>query len=102
MRLVERTTRALRLTPEGERFLQTCDAITSTWARGQSLLRQDARAVEGRIHIAAPTDTSAQFLAEWIGDYTRRIRALRSRCGSATACTTCRAKRWTSPSGTAS
>lgn len=71
VRLVERTTRTLRLTPEGERFLQTCDAITATWARGQSLLRQDARAVEGRIHVAAPTDTSAQFLAEWFGDYTK-------------------------------
>ena len=71
VRLVERTTRTLRLTPEGERFVQTCDAITATWTRGRSLLRQDARAVEGRIHIAAPTDTSAQFLADWISDYTR-------------------------------
>jgi DNA-binding transcriptional LysR family regulator len=71
VRLVERTTRTLRLTPEGERFMQTCDAITATWSRGRTLLRQDARAVEGRIHIAAPTDTSAQFLAEWIGEYTR-------------------------------
>src|SRR4029453_10132820 len=71
VRLVERTTRALHLTPEGERFLQTCDTMTSAWTLGQSLLRQDARAVEGRIHIAAPTDTSAQFLVEWIGDYTK-------------------------------
>src|SRR6185369_1283556 len=71
VRLVERTTRALRLTPEGERFLQTCEAITATWARGRSLLRHDTRAVEGRIHIAAPTDTSTQFLAEWVGDYTK-------------------------------
>jgi len=71
VRLVERTTRTLRLTPEGERFVQTCDAITATWARGRGLLRQDARAVEGRIHVAAPTDTCTQFLAEWIGDYAR-------------------------------
>jgi len=71
VRLVERTTRTLRLTPEGERFLQTCDAITATWSRGRSLLRQDARAVEGRIHIAAPTDTSAQFLSEWVGEYAK-------------------------------
>src|SRR4029079_15767217 len=71
VRLVERTTRTLRLTPEGERFVQTCDAITATWARGGALLRQDARAVEGRIHIAAPTDTSTQFLADWVGDYTK-------------------------------
>ena len=40
VRLVERTTRALHLTPEGERFLQTCDTMTSTWTLGQSLLRQ--------------------------------------------------------------
>jgi len=71
VRLVERTTRALRLTPEGERFVQTCDAITATWTRGRGLLREDARAVEGRIHIAAPTDTSTQFLSEWIADYAR-------------------------------
>ena len=71
VRLVERTTRSLRLTPEGERFAQTCETITATWARGRSLLRHDARAVEGRIHLAAPTDTSTQFLAEWIGDYAK-------------------------------
>ena len=71
VRLVERTTRTLRLTPEGERFAQTCESMTATWARGRSLLRHDARAVEGRIHIAAPTDTSAQLLSEWIGDYAR-------------------------------
>jgi len=70
VRLVERTTRSLRLTPEGERFMQTCETMTSAWTRGRSLLRQDSRTVEGHIHIAAPTDTSAQFLSEWIGDYT--------------------------------
>jgi len=69
VRLVERTTRSLRLTPEGERFMLTCDTMTSTWTRGQSMLRQDSQAVEGRIQIAAPTDTSAQFLSDWIGDY---------------------------------
>ena len=36
VRLVERTTRSLRLTPEGERFVQTCDTITSTWTRGRA------------------------------------------------------------------
>ena len=40
VRLVERTTRSLRLTPEGERFMQTCDTMTSAWTRGQNMLRQ--------------------------------------------------------------
>ena len=71
VRLVERTTRASRLTPEGERFMQTCEAMTAAWARGQSLLRQDAREIEGRISIAAPTDTSTQFLSDWIAEYAK-------------------------------
>ena len=71
VRLVERTTRSLRLTPEGERFRQTCDTMTAAWSRGQSLLRKDAHEVEGRIGIAAPTDMSAQFLADWVGDYAK-------------------------------
>src|SRR5689334_18903092 len=71
VRLVERTTRSLRLTPEGERFTQTCDTMMSAWARGQNLLRQGACSVEGRMQIAAPTDTSSQFLAEWISDYNK-------------------------------
>jgi len=61
VRLVERATRSLRLTPEGACFMQTCDTMTSTWTRGQSMLRQGARSVEGRMHIAAPTDTCAQI-----------------------------------------
>ena len=71
VRLVERTTRSLRLTPEGEQFMQTCESLTTSWTRAQALLHQDARATGGRIHIAAPTDTSSQFLAGWISDYIR-------------------------------
>ena len=71
VRLVERTTRSLRLTPEGERFMQTCETMTSAWTRGQTQLRDGARSVEGRMHIAAPTDTSTQFLSGWIADYAR-------------------------------
>src|SRR5258706_5523276 len=69
VRLVERTTRSLRLTPEGERFLQTCDAMLLAWTQGQGMLREDARSVAGRIHLAAPTDTSFQFLCGWVAEY---------------------------------
>lgn len=70
VRLIERTTRSLRLTAEGERFLQTCDSMLLTWGRGQAVLHQSARAVEGHIHLAAPSDTSLQFLTGWVGEYT--------------------------------
>ena len=36
VRLLERTTRSARLTAEGERFLQTCQAMLLTWARGKA------------------------------------------------------------------
>ena len=71
VRLVERTTRSLRLTPEGERFLQICSTITMTWNRGESQLRQDCSLGEGKISIAAPSDTSALFLGKWISEYGR-------------------------------
>jgi DNA-binding transcriptional LysR family regulator len=70
VRLVDRTTRFVRLTAEGERFLQTCEAMTLTWNRGQALLRSSARQVEGLIRIAAPSDTSLQLLCPWIATYT--------------------------------
>ena len=41
VRLVERTTRSLRLTQAGEKFLHTCDAIGLAWSQGQTLLRQE-------------------------------------------------------------
>lgn len=70
VRLVDRTTRSVRLTAEGERFLQTCEAMTLAWNRGQARLRSSARQVEGLIRIAAPSDTSLQLLCPWIADYT--------------------------------
>ena len=69
VRLLERTTRSARLTAEGERFLQTCQAMLLTWARGKATLNQGLRSVEGRIRMAAPADTSLQFLSVWLGEY---------------------------------
>ena len=69
VRLIERTTRSIRLTAEGERFLQTCEAMLLTWTRGRATLNKGAHAVEGRVRIAAPTDTSLQFLCAWLGEY---------------------------------
>jgi DNA-binding transcriptional LysR family regulator len=71
VRLVERTTRSLRLTQAGEQFLQTCEAIGLAWTQGQALLRQERGGGSGRIRIAAPCDTSIQFLCPWLGQYAK-------------------------------
>ena len=77
VRLVERTTRFVRLTAEGERFLQTCEAMTLAWNRGQARLRSSAGQVEGLIRIAAPSDTSLQLMCPWIADYIDKHPAVR-------------------------
>jgi len=71
VRLVERTTRSLRLTHAGEQFLQTCEAMGLAWSQGQALLKQERAGVSGRIRIAAPCDTSVQFLCPWFGQYAK-------------------------------
>jgi molybdate transport repressor ModE-like protein len=77
VRLVERTTRSARLTAEGERFLQTCEAMAMTWARGKASLRRGAKSLEGQIRLAAPSDTSMQMLCPWLADYGSRHPGLR-------------------------
>lgn len=68
-RLIERSTRALRLTPEGERFLDTCEALTARWAEGTAALRSDPGAVDGEVQLAAPADTTYQLLSPWLAPW---------------------------------
>lgn len=68
-RLIERSTRALRLTPEGERFLDTCEALTARWAEGTAARRSDPGAVDGEVQLAAPADTTYQLLSPWLAPW---------------------------------
>ncbi|WP_430420961.1 LysR family transcriptional regulator [Methylibium petroleiphilum] len=68
-RLIERSTRTLRLTPEGERFLDTCEALTARWAEGTAALRSDPGAVDGEVQLAAPADTTYQLLSPWLAPW---------------------------------
>jgi len=69
VRLFERTTRTLRLTAEGERFRRTCEATLDAWTQGQSELVGDPNDLAGKVHLAAPADTSQQFLAPWLAAF---------------------------------
>lgn len=68
-RLVERSTRTLRLTPEGERFLATCDALLARWAEDLAGLRAAPGEVDGEVRLAAPADTTYQFLSPWLAPW---------------------------------
>jgi len=65
-KLFERTTRVIRLTPQGESFRKTCQHMLEIWANGKLALHQKQAEIEGDIHIAAPTDTTYRLLAKWI------------------------------------
>lgn len=64
--LFERTTRTIRLTPQGESFCKTCQYLLEVWAHGKLALQNKQDDIEGDIHIAAPTDITYQILAKWI------------------------------------
>lgn len=69
LRLVERTTRSLRFTKEGEQFAQTCESMLAEWSQGKAALQQSARGSAGVIRVAAPADACLQFLGEWLATY---------------------------------
>jgi len=67
VRLLERSTRALRLTAEGARFLDGCRRILDHWEETRSALQSGA--VHGEVRISAPADTTHASLAAWLADW---------------------------------
>ncbi|MEZ4322300.1 MAG: LysR family transcriptional regulator [Myxococcota bacterium] len=63
VRLVERTTRSLRLTPEGERFLQTCRDVLTVWGEGEQALADARDGLAGVLRVAAPRDLADRYVA---------------------------------------
>lgn len=53
-RLVHRTTRGQRLTPEGERFLDAARRVLDTLDRAEADWQQDAAQIDGRLRVSAP------------------------------------------------
>jgi DNA-binding transcriptional LysR family regulator len=76
-RLIERSTRAIRLTSEGVRFLAGCEAVLAQWEETLATLGAPKDALAGEIHIAAPADLSYQYLAKWLADWQREHPRLR-------------------------
>lgn len=69
VRLVERSTRSVRLTPEGERFLATCEEMLAVWERGELALQDAREGLAGVLRVTAPIDLAEQYVAGWIADF---------------------------------
>ncbi|MFV1942892.1 LysR family transcriptional regulator [Pseudomonas luteola] len=62
IRLFARSTRSLRLTGEGERYLPYANDVLSTLREGRERLQPESTALEGVIQVAAPSDLGRNVL----------------------------------------
>ena len=61
-RLFVRSTRSLRLTPDGERFLQHCRLALQALSDGEQALRGDGSQLRGQLQLSLPSDRIAELV----------------------------------------
>lgn len=72
VRLVLRTTRSLRLSAEGERYLPHARAALAALNAGRLALSRDGDALDGLVRITAPADFGRNRLAGWLDAFAQR------------------------------
>lgn len=68
-RLFERSTRAMRLTPQGQILLDYARRAFDLLAEGESLVAADRGALVGTIRVAAPSDLTRNTLLPWLDEF---------------------------------
>ncbi|ABC24270.1 LysR family transcriptional regulator [Rhodospirillum rubrum] len=66
LRLMQRTTRAVSLTPEGEAFLPYAQAMVESEAAGRAMLRSAAIGVSGLLRVTTPAAFGRKIIAPLI------------------------------------
>lgn len=69
-RLLTRTTRQVRLTPEGERYLARCAPALEALAEAEGSVREERTALSGRLRITSTTAFGRTHLLPVIADFT--------------------------------
>ncbi|MDP5238713.1 LysR family transcriptional regulator [Uliginosibacterium sp. 31-16] len=67
--LFVRSTRSLRLTSEGERFLAYCRVALDALREGQAALSAERQQIKGTLQIAAPSDLGRNALLGWLDEF---------------------------------
>ncbi|CAN1596531.1 LysR family transcriptional regulator [Pseudomonas sp. B21-028] len=70
-RLLARSTRSLRLTAEGESFLEYARAALGSLDEGRRLLTRGQDQVSGVLQLSAPSDLGRNLLLPWLDDFQR-------------------------------
>jgi DNA-binding transcriptional LysR family regulator len=71
IRLFARSTRSLRLTDEGERYLPYAQDALVTLREGYEGMRGDSAELCGTLQIAAPSDLGRNVLLPWLAEFRR-------------------------------
>jgi len=70
--LFVRSTRSLRLTSDGERFLAYCRDALRTLSDGERELRGDRGELRGTLYLSAPSDLGRNLVLDWLDRFLRQ------------------------------
>jgi DNA-binding transcriptional LysR family regulator len=71
-RLFERSTRHMRLTAQGELFVEYCRDALVLLEQGEALLGASAGRIQGKVRVAAPADWGRNVLAPMLDPFLRK------------------------------
>ena len=66
VRLLARSTRSMRLTEEGRRYLDSARLALAALAEGEQALKQQSQGLSGLLQLAAPSDFGRNVLLGWL------------------------------------
>ncbi|MGL4573210.1 MAG: LysR family transcriptional regulator, partial [Burkholderiaceae bacterium] len=69
VRLFERSTRSMRLTPEGTVLLGYAQRALDLLREGEAQVTEDKRSLRGAIRVTAPSDLTRRILLPWLDEF---------------------------------
>ncbi|ADJ65249.1 LysR family transcriptional regulator [Herbaspirillum seropedicae] len=68
-RLLARSTRSLRLTPDGERYLQHARNVLAEVNAGRDAVAHGRRVIGGNLSLSAPSDFGRNLIGQWLDEF---------------------------------
>ncbi|MEX3920179.1 LysR family transcriptional regulator [Paraburkholderia sp. BR10872] len=68
-RLLVRSTRSLRLTPDGERYLEYARGVMEQVEAGQNAVAHGRKMIGGTVSLSIPSDLGRNVLVPWLDDF---------------------------------
>jgi len=69
IRLLARSTRSMRLTEEGRRYLDSVRVALETLSEGELAIKQQSQGLSGLLQLAAPSDFGRNVLLGWLDEF---------------------------------